>query len=57
MMADYLVINIPEIYLITPANSASYRVESVRPALVAEWAKPPAAVHAGQGSLPIRVEA
>jgi len=25
--------------------------------LVAEWAKPPTAVHAGQGSLPVRVEA
>ena len=28
-----------------------------RPALVAEWAMPLAAVHAGQGSLPVRVEA
>jgi len=27
------------------------------PALVAEWVKPPAAVHAGQGSLPAWVEA
>jgi len=27
------------------------------PALVAEWVKPPAAVHTGQGSLPVRVEA
>ena len=25
--------------------------------LVVEWAKPPAAVHAGLGSLPVRVEA
>ena len=29
----------------------------IRPALVAEWAMPLAAVHAGQGSLPVRVEA
>ena len=28
-----------------------------KPALVAEWVKPLAAVHAGQGSLPVRVEA
>jgi len=28
-----------------------------RPALVAEWAMPLAAVHAGQSSLPVRVEA
>jgi len=27
------------------------------PALVAEWVKPLAAVHTGQGSLPVRVEA
>ena len=29
----------------------------ISPAPVAEWVKPPAAVHAGQGSFPVRVEA
>jgi len=33
-----------------------YDVEGGLP-LVAEWAKPPAAVYAGQGSLPVWVEA
>ena len=32
-------------------------VPPLGPALVVEWLKPPAAVHAGQGSLPVRVEA
>ena len=34
------------------------RFETMKtPAVVAEWVKPLAAVHAGQGSLPVRVEA
>jgi len=31
--------------------------KKIQPALVANWAMPLAAVHAGQGSLPVRVEA
>jgi len=41
----------------TAENLNAKRGAEMRPALVAEWVMPLAAVHAGQGSLPIRVEA
>jgi len=44
------------VFLGTIKNSTLYQ-RYVGPALVAEWVKPPAAVHAGQGSLPAWVEA
>jgi len=48
-----------QITMPAPHHSVFYRPDALPagPALVAEWVKPPAAVHTGQGSLPVRVEA
>jgi len=47
-----------EIDSVVPVSDEPTEVGVVdEPALVAEWVKPLAAVHAGQGSLPVRVEA
>ena len=49
--------NIMVILIMTWEEKTTVEVQQIRPALVAEWVKPLATVHTGQGSLPVRVEA